>query len=317
MTVEPIISFDALTRRFTSPGGWLAPARSMTAVRDVTLRIAKGAVVGVVGESGCGKSTLARLALRLITPSDGSVSFQGTDLAALGPKDLRVLRRKMGMVFQDPYASLDPRYTVAEVLREPFTVQGLALTPARIGDLLDQVGLPANAAANYPHQMSGGQRQRVGIARALATEPDFVVLDEPTASLDVSIQAQIIALLSDLRARRGLTYLFISHDLGLVRYFCDRIVVMYLGAVVEDLPSPATPPRHPYTAALMASTFAPDPARRRKLAPLAGEIPSPFNLPKGCAFAARCPNVGDRCRAEVPPLLAGPDGHALACFHPL
>ncbi len=317
MTDTPLVSFHALTRRFTSPGGWLTPARSMTAVRDVSLHIAKGAVVGVVGESGCGKSTLARLALRLLMPTEGHVAFQGVDLASLSPRDLRSLRRKMGMVFQDPYASLDPRYTVADVLHEPFAVQGQPVTPARIADLLDQVGLPGNATANYPHQMSGGQRQRVGIARALATKPDFVVLDEPTASLDVSIQAQIIALLSDLRVRRGLTYLFISHDLGLVRYFCDRIVVMYLGAVVEDLPTPATPPRHPYTAALMASTFAPDPTRRRTLAPLVGEIPSPFNLPKGCAFAARCPNALDHCRSDVPALQAAPSGHALACFNPL
>jgi oligopeptide/dipeptide ABC transporter ATP-binding protein len=317
MTDAPLVTFHALTRRFTAPGGWLTPPRSMTAVRDVSLHIAKGTVVGVVGESGCGKSTLARLALRLIMPSAGHVAFQGVDLASLSPRDLRRLRRKMGMVFQDPYASLDPRYTVADVLHEPFAVQGQPVTPARIADLLDQVGLPGNAAANYPHQMSGGQRQRVGIARALATEPDFVVLDEPTASLDVSIQAQIIALLSELRVRRGLTYLFISHDLGLVRYFCDRVVVMYLGAVVEDLPTPATPPRHPYTVALMASTFAPDPTRRRTLAPLVGEIPSPFNLPIGCAFAARCPNALDRCRREVPALMAEPDGHALACFNPL
>jgi oligopeptide/dipeptide ABC transporter ATP-binding protein len=182
---------------------------------------------------------------------------------------------------------------------------------------LEQVGLPGSVAGSYPHQMSGGQRQRVGIARALATAPDFVVLDEPTASLDVSIQAQIIALLADLRTQRGLTYLFISHDLGLVRYFCDRIVVMYLGAVVEDLPHPTAPPRHPYTAALMASTFAPDPTHRRSLAPLTGEIPSPFNLPPGCAFATRCPNVSDRCRIETPPLVADAAGHALACFHPV
>jgi oligopeptide/dipeptide ABC transporter ATP-binding protein len=289
----------------------------MTAVRSVSFDIARGAVVGVVGESGCGKSTLARLALRLILPTEGHVAFDGADLAGLSPGDLRALRRRMGMVFQDPYASLDPRYTVAEVLREPGRVQGEPVSAARIADLLEQVGLPASVAGSYPHQMSGGQRQRVGIARALATGPDFLVLDEPTASLDVSIQAQIIALLAQLRTRRGLTYLFISHDLGLVRYFCDRIVVMYLGSVVEDLGHPATIPRHPYTAALMASTFAADPTRRRNLAPLTGEIPSPFNLPKGCAFAARCPQVSDRCRIEIPALAAGADGHAFACFNPL
>ncbi len=317
MTAGPLLRFAAVSRRFTSPGGWFSPARSMTAVRSVSFDIAKGDVVGVVGESGCGKSTLARLALRLITPTAGSVAFQGSDLGSLSPRALRALRGKMGMVFQDPYASLDPRYTVTDVLAEPFRVQGDSVTHARIDDLLDQVGLPRAMAESYPHHLSGGQRQRVGIARALATEPDFVVLDEPTASLDVSIQAQIVTLLAELRARRGLTYLFISHDLGLVRYFCDRIVVMYLGAVVEDLPDTAITPRHPYTAALMASSFAPDPALRRAIAPLKGEIPSPFNLPKGCAFAARCPSVSEQCRFEVPPLVAAQDGHALACFHPL
>ena len=220
------------------------------------------------------------------------------------------------MVFQDPYSSLDPRFTLARVLEEPFRVQGEALAPDRLAEMLAAVGLPASMAESHPHQLSGGQRQRVGIARALALRPDFVVLDEPTASLDVSIQAQIIALLADLRDRLGLTYLFISHDLGLVRYFCDRIVVMYLGAVVEVLPTAGAAPRHPYTRALTQSAFVPDPSRRRSIAPLAGEIPSPFNLPPGCAFATRCPLASDRCRAERPVLSADPD-HPVACFHPL
>ncbi len=186
------------------------------------------------------------------------------------------------------------------MLAEPFQVQRQPLPPGTIAALLAAVGLPEGLADSHPHQLSGGQRQRVGIARALALRPDFVVLDEPTASLDVSIQAQIIALLADLRTRLGLTYLFISHDLGLVRYFCDRIVVMYLGAVVEVLPDPAATPRHPYTVALMEARFAPDPAQRKRLAPLSGEIPSPFALPPGCAFAARCPRATDLCRRESP-----------------
>ncbi|MBS0572181.1 MAG: ABC transporter ATP-binding protein, partial [Proteobacteria bacterium] len=229
---------------------------------------------------------------------------------------LRRLRRRMAMVFQDPYSSLDPRFRLADVLAEPFQSQGEAAPPGRIGELLEKVGLAPAMADSYPHQLSGGQRQRVGIARALAQHPDLVVLDEPTASLDVSIQAQIIALLADLRRDLGLTYLFISHDLGLVRYFCDRIVVMYLGAVVEILPRADTAPRHPYTRALMDSSLVPDPGRRKSLRALSGEIPSPFNLPPGCAFAGRCPRASDLCRRERPALVESA-GHAVACFHPL
>ena len=284
-----MIQIDHLTKRFETGGGFLKRPRAMLAVRDVSLTIAKGEVVGVVGESGCGKSTLARLVLRLLEPSSGRVTLDGTDLTTLTPKALRAARKRMAMVFQDPYSSLDPRFSVADVLTEPFTVQRRPLPPGQIAEMLTAVGLPPEMASSHPHQLSGGQRQRVGIARALALRPEFVVLDEPTASLDVSIQAQIIDLLSGLRDQMGLTYLFISHDLGLVRYFCDRIVVMYLGAVVEVLPDPAARPRHPYTSALMEARFAPDPAQRKQIAPLTGEIPSPFALPPGCAFAARCP----------------------------
>ena len=312
---QPLIQLRALTRRFDTGGGWFTPARSMTAVRAVDLSIAKGEVVGVVGESGCGKSTLARLVLRLIEPSSGQILLDGSDLTALSRAALRAARRRMAMVFQDPYSSLDPRYSVADVLAEPFVVQRRPMPQGAVAAMLAEVGLPASVAASHPHQLSGGQRQRVGIARALALRPDFIVLDEPTASLDVSIQAQIIELLSGLRDRLGLTYLFISHDLGLVRYFCDRIVVMYLGAVVEVLPRPDAAPRHPYTQALMQSNLSPDPAKRRAIAPLGGEIPSPFSLPPGCAFAGRCPRATDRCRAERP-ALEGAD-HPVACFHPI
>ncbi|MBP6735915.1 MAG: ABC transporter ATP-binding protein [Rhodobacteraceae bacterium] len=312
---QPLIQLQALTKRFDTGGGWFAPARSMTAVRAVDLAIARGEVVGVVGESGCGKSTLARLVLRLIEPTSGHILLDGSDLTTLPRAALRAARRRMAMVFQDPYSSLDPRYTVADVLAEPFVVQRRPMPPGAVAAMLAEVGLPAAVAASHPHQLSGGQRQRVGIARALALRPDFIVLDEPTASLDVSIQAQIIELLSGLRDRLGLTYLFISHDLGLVRYFCDRIVVMYLGAVVEVLPRPDAAPRHPYTAALMQSNLSPDPALRRAIAPLSGEIPSPFNLPPGCAFAGRCPRASDRCRTERPELDRDAD-HPVACFHP-
>ena len=314
---EPLVTLTNLARGFSSPGGFLKPARSMMAVRGVSLAIARGSVTGVVGESGCGKSTLARLVLRLLEPTGGSVHFDGIDLTALPPGEMRAMRRRMQMVFQDPYSSLDPRYTVADVLTEPFVVQGIRPPAGRIDALLAEVGLSPAMAASYPHQLSGGQRQRAGIARALALTPDFVVLDEPTASLDVSIQAQIISLLEKLQADLGLTYLFISHDLGLVRYFCDRIVVMYLGSVVEELPDPLAAPRHPYTRALMDSNFTPDPTKRKELAALKGEIPSAFNLPKGCAFAARCPRATDGCRAGEPPLVRDADGHATACFHPI
>jgi oligopeptide/dipeptide ABC transporter ATP-binding protein len=312
-----LVTLTNLSRRFVTPGGWLSKPRSMMAVRNISMTIPQGAVVGVVGESGCGKSTLARLVLRLIAPTSGTVTFSGTDLTTLPPRELRRMRQRMAMVFQDPYSSLDPRYTVAEVLSEPFAVQGQQVNPQRIGELLEHVGLSQRIAESYPHQLSGGQRQRVGIARALAMTPEFVVLDEPTASLDVSIQAQIIALLQGLQRDLGLTYLFISHDLGLVRYFCDRIVVMYLGSVVEDLPNPRAAVRHPYTAALMASNFTPDPEHRRALASLTGEIPSAFALPDGCAFAARCPRVTDLCRSVMPALIQDQTGHATACHHPL
>lgn len=311
----PMIQIDRLSKRFQSGGGLFAKPRAMMAVRDVSLSIGKGEVLGVVGESGCGKSTLARLVLRLIEPTAGRVTFDGTEITGLSPAALRRMRRRMAMVFQDPYSSLDPRHTLAEVLAEPFRAQGETLPQGRLPEMLAAVGLPETMSTNYPHQLSGGQRQRVGIARALALHPDFVVLDEPTASLDVSIQAQIIALLADLRDRLGLTYMFISHDLGLVRYFCDRIIVMYLGAVVELLPDTSTAPRHPYTRALMQSNFGPDPARRRAIEPLAGEIPSPFALPPGCAFASRCPHASDLCRREAP-ALGGDAAHPVACFHP-
>lgn len=312
---ELLVKLTDISKRFTSPGGFMKKSRSMMAVRGVSLDIARGDIVGVVGESGCGKSTLARLLLRLIEPTSGSVFFEGANLTSLSPRKLRAMRQSMAMVFQDPYSSLDPRYRIADVVAESFVVQGLKVPDGRIADLLAKTGLSPAMAQSYPHQLSGGQRQRVGIARALALNPYFIVLDEPTASLDVSIQAQIISLLQGLQADMGLTYLFISHDLGLVRYFCNSIVVMYLGSVVEKLPAPNAPPRHPYTATLMASNFIPDPTRRKELSALTGEIPSAFDLPKGCAFASRCPYVGARCRDEVPTLSDGP--HPVACFHPL
>jgi len=315
-----LVTMKGLTREFTSRKGLLGKPRTMRAVDNVNLNLPKGKVTGVVGESGCGKSTLARLALRLMDASSGSVHFDGVDLASLGTSDLRSLRKRMQMVFQDPYSSLDPRYTIAQAILEPFVIQGVAQNASqqaeRTAELLNMVGLSPTVAAQFPHQLSGGQKQRVGIARALALKPQFLVLDEPTASLDVSIQAQIIELLERFQSEFGLTYLFISHDLGLVRYFCDQIVVMYLGRIVELLPNPQAPPRHPYSRALLDSTFAPDPLKRRVIEPLGGEIPSAFNLPAGCAFAARCPKASAQCKTQRPALVVAGNGSSVACHHP-
>ncbi|MGL5362957.1 MAG: ABC transporter ATP-binding protein [Bosea sp. (in: a-proteobacteria)] len=320
LTTDNLVTIRGLTREYSSSSGLFGPRRSMRAVNEVSLDVPRGKVTGVVGESGCGKSTLARLVLRLIDATAGTVTVNGVDLGTLSTPDLRKLRRNMQMVFQDPYSAIDPRYSIRDALLEPFKVQGVALTGAEakatIEELIAKVGLSPRMADSYPHQLSGGQKQRVGIARALALKPSFLVLDEPTASLDVSIQAQIIGLLEALKQELGLTYLFISHDLSLVRYFCDRIVVMYLGRVVEILPNARTEARHHYSRALMDSHFEPDPKRRKVVTRLAGEIPSPFNLPPGCAFAERCPAATELCRRERPQLSTGTDGHQVACHHP-
>ena len=315
----PLLEVRNLTKQFSSSNGPFRKVRVMNAVNDVSFDLPKGRVIGVVGESGCGKSTLARLILRLIEPSAGTLRFDGEDLRAKSPAQMRSLRARMQMVFQDPYSAIDPRYSVARAVMEPFEVQGRKPESSAVEEvaaLLTMVGLSPDLANSFPHQISGGQKQRVGIARALALRPSLLVLDEPTASLDVSVQAQIIGLLEQLRDELELTYLFISHDLSLVRYFCDEILVMYLGRIVEALPDTTSPARHPYTATLMESTFAADPKQRRVIAPLEGEVPSPFNLPAGCAFADRCPRASDICRSETP-ALSTIGGHAVACYHPL
>lgn len=310
-----ILSVANLSRRFVNRRLW-RKAEVFSAVRDVTFGVARGEIVGVVGESGCGKSTLARLILRLMEPSDGNVAFEGRDLASLSKGELRRLRQKMQMVFQDPYSSIDPRFTVREALLEPFSVQGMmpAEPESSIAELMTMVGLDASLATRYPHQLSGGQKQRVGIARALALRPSMIVLDEPTASLDVSVQAQIINLLDHLRRELGLTYIFISHDLSLVRYFCDRTIVMYAGRIVEVLPKHATP-THPYTKMLLNSVFEPDPKSRRTISRLTGEAPSGFSLPPGCAFATRCHLASQACAETDPPLVRFTPGHHVACHN--
>jgi oligopeptide/dipeptide ABC transporter ATP-binding protein len=303
---------------------WRALTRMHAAVRaveDVSLDVYTGETLGLVGESGCGKSTLGRTVLRLLDPTAGKIRFAGQDITAMPQAQLRPLRRKMQMIFQDPYASLNPRMTVGSTVGEPLEIHGLATTRAardeRVAELLRRVGLRPDAAQRYPHEFSGGQRQRVGIARALAVSPEFIVCDEPISALDVSIQAQIVNLLQDLQAERNLTYLFISHDLKIVQHICDRVAVMYLGRVVE-LAEAATlyrEPRHPYTQALLSAVPVPDPSARRSRIILQGDVPSPLRPPPGCAFHPRCPvkDKPEACFKEVPPLTIKKNGSLAAC----
>jgi oligopeptide/dipeptide ABC transporter ATP-binding protein len=313
--MSEIISVKNLSRRFVTKR-FFRKQEVFSAVRDVTFSVDRGEIIGVVGESGCGKSTLARLILRLLEPSAGEITFEGRDLAFFSKREMRRLRQKMQMVFQDPYSSIDPRFTVQNALLEPYKVQGLSPGKAdkRVAELLNMVGLDASLARRYPHQLSGGQKQRVGIARALALNPSLIVLDEPTASLDVSVQAQVINLLDGLRNELNLTYIFISHDLNLVRYFCDRTIVMYAGRIVEVLPKDV-PPTHPYARMLMSSMFEPDPSSRREISSLTGEAPSGYNLPLGCSFAARCTHATEMCSRNDPVLQLFDEDHQVACHH--
>lgn len=311
MNTMPLLEFRGVTKYFgTAP-------RLVHAVEDVSFTVGRGEVVGLVGESGSGKSTLGRLALRLLDLTSGSVRLNGEPIEHLGQRALRPLRRRAQMVFQDPYASLNPRLRVASIIGEALDAHGLAqgeARRARIAELLELVGLQPDHADRYPHEFSGGQRQRIGIARALAVQPGMLVCDEAVAALDVSIQAQILNLFMDLRERLGLTYLFISHDLGVIEHVCDRVVVMYLGRVVETaaVGELFARPHHPYTRALLAEIPRLD-LRRTRFAALAGEIPSPVNPPAGCHFHPRCPHAVERCRSEVPRLREVAPGHRSAC----
>jgi oligopeptide/dipeptide ABC transporter ATP-binding protein len=291
------------------------------AVDGVSLEIRRGETLGLVGESGCGKSTVGRAILRLYEPTAGRIVFDGQDITELGESDLRPLRRRMQMVFQDPYASLNPRHSVGRMISEPMRVHGLGgrrRSGARVRELLETVGLPADAASRYPHEFSGGQRQRIGVARALALNPDFIVADEPVSALDVSIQAQIINLLENLQREFDLTYLFIAHDLAVVRHISDRIAVMYLGTIVEVSPAEELydNPLHPYTISLLSAVPIPDPVveLQRETILLAGDLPSPANPPPACRFHTRCPYIQPtRCTTEVPALRKLSDGHLVAC----
>ncbi len=289
------------------------------AVNGVSLQVDRGEILGVVGESGCGKSTLGKVVIRLLEPTSGDIWFNGTEITALDHADMMPVRRKMQIIFQDPYSSLNPRQTVRAMLKEAILFHGIvekSEVEDYIVELAKNVGLRADAVGKYPHEFSGGQRQRIGIARALCVKPEFIVADEPVSALDVSIQAAVLNQMSDLKEQFGLTMMFISHDLKVIEHFCDRVVVMYLGYAVERLDCEEVHERaqHPYTKALLGANPIDDPDDRRPLTVLEGDVPSPFNPPTGCPFQTRCPLVQERCRREMPPLEIKSGGHEVACW---
>jgi oligopeptide transport system ATP-binding protein len=320
---EPILKVRNLVKHFQVGGGLFGGGAGIVkAVDGVSFEIHRGETLGLVGESGCGKTTTGRCILRLEPPTSGEVVFEGRDMSKLSDAELRGLRRRMQVIFQDPYSSLNPRMTVGQIISEPLGVHGIvpdrAARAARVQDLLRHAGLLPAMARRYPHELSGGQRQRVGIARALAMEPSLIICDEPVSALDVSIQAQIINLLEELQAEFGLTYLFVAHDLSVVRHISDRVAVMYLGKIVEitDRKSLYEDPQHPYTRALLSAVPIPDPVveAKREHVVLGGEVPSPLNPPSGCVFHPRCPIAVAECRTTVPELREVKPGHQAACI---
>jgi peptide/nickel transport system ATP-binding protein/oligopeptide transport system ATP-binding protein len=314
-----LLEVNGLTKRFVAQSNWYGrPLSHVSAVDDVSFTLDAGETLGLVGESGCGKSTTGRLVLRLIEPSAGSIRYDGRDITGIGGAALRDLRREMQLVFQDPYASLNPRMTIGDILAEPLMLHGLvppAKRKERVAELLQMVGLAPFHARRYPHEFSGGQRQRIGIARALAVEPNLIVADEAVSALDVSVQAQVLNLLKDLQFRLNIALIFIAHDLAVVRHIADRIAVMYLGRIVEMAPTRAlfATPRHPYTRALLSAIPVPQPQVIRQREILAGDVPSPIDPPSGCRFHTRCPFVIDRCRQETPAMQPAGGGQEVAC----
>jgi oligopeptide/dipeptide ABC transporter ATP-binding protein len=317
---EPLLRVTDLVKYYRAGGLFARPAPPVRAVDGVSFDIGRGETLGLVGESGCGKSTVGRTVLRLQEPTSGQAVFDGADVFALGRAELRRLRRQMQIVFQDPYGSLNPRMRIGSAVAEGIEIHGLAPRaeiPGRVAALLEEVGLDPTYARRYPHEFSGGQRQRIGIARALAVQPSFIVCDEPVSALDVSVQAQVLNLLADLQRHRGLSYLFIAHDLAVVRQVAQRVAVMYLGRIVETGATEALlrEPRHPYTIALLSAVPEPDPAGQKRRVVLPGDPPSPSAPPAGCPFHPRCfhPAKSDRCRAELP--LLRPVGATLVACH--
>jgi oligopeptide/dipeptide ABC transporter ATP-binding protein len=317
---ETLLDVRDLRKYFPIRGGVFSRVvANVKAVEEVTFTINRGEVVGLVGESGSGKTTVGRSILRLIEPTSGEVFFDGVDVAKLPKPKMREYRRRMQIIFQDPFASLNPRMSVGDIIGEALTIHNLArgkAKEARVADLLERVGMNAGHMRRYPHEFSGGQRQRIGIARALAVDPDFIVADEPVSALDVSIQAQVVNLLQDLKDELGLTMLFIAHDLGVVEYISDKVIVMYLGRIMEIAPAKEMyrNPVHPYTEALLTAVPIPDPTVKRERVILQGDIPSPINPPSGCVFRTRCPIAIDDCAHVVPPLEEISPGHFKACI---
>lgn len=316
---EALLKVTDLKVHFPIGKTLVSAGQTVKAVDGVSLEVRRGEVVGLVGESGSGKTTLGRSVLRLIEPTGGSVRFDGEEITDLPPQRMKALRSRMQIIFQDPYASLNPRMNVGQIIGEALLLHHIGTgkdRAGRVGDLLQQVGLPREAAARFPHEFSGGQRQRIGIARALAVNPDFIVADEPVSALDVSIQAQIINLIQDLRQALGLSLLFIGHDLSVIEFLCDRVVVMYLGKVMETATAADlyARPRHPYTRALLDAAPVPDPRARRERITLKGDLPSPIAPPSGCVFRTRCPFAIDACASVVPPLETVGSDHAVACI---
>jgi oligopeptide transport system ATP-binding protein len=316
----PLLEVTDLVKHYAVRGGVLRRRiGTVHAVDGVSFSLSTGETLGLVGESGCGKSTVARSVLRLVEPSSGTIQLDGTDITRLGKSELRPHRRSMQIVFQDPFASLNPRMTAGDIVGEPLSVHGLAAGQQkrdRVAELFEQVGLRPDQMKNYPHQFSGGQRQRVCIARALSLGPKLIVCDEPVSALDVSIQAQVINLLIDLQRRHGFSYLFIAHDLAVVAHISHRVAVMYLGRIVEiaEKRELFANPRHPYTQALLASVPVADPKAKRLAPMIDGDVPSPINPPSGCAFHTRCRYVMDRCKVERPVLTDSGAQHQVACF---